>query len=920
MKEDASFKASLLLPQTDFPMKADLSKKEPELIKGWHKKNIYQKLQDHKKKSKKFFLLDGPPYANGDLHLGHVLNKVLKDIVVKYKNLQGFQCPFIPTWDCHGLPIELSALKKIKDQAKLSSQHIRETSRQEASHWVDRQKEAFRRLGVLARFDEPVLTMDASYEAEEVRVLARLIEKKLFERGKKPVLWCFKLQTALAFSEAEYREHKSPSIYVKFPLTSSSQEGLALKHPVHFVIWTTTPWTLPANQAVCVNASLEYGVYRHEQDRYVLAKGLKESVEQDLGIQGLKLEKTLKGRELEGLKVHHPFLSIQVPVILGEHVTLEAGTGCVHTAPGHGLEDYHVGKKYSLSEICPVDERGHFVDSVPENLRGVFIYKGNKIILETLKKNQNLLGEKEVTHSYPYNPRSNSPLIYRLTPQWFLKLNDSKYPIRSEALKLIEKSIRFIPASSKVRLQSMLKNSPDWCLSRQRSWGIPIVVFYCQECDLPYLDTKVVMKIADKMQETNMGIDYYFNNSVKELLGEATCSKCGCKEFKKGRDILDVWFDSGIEHAVFQKEEQASFPADLFLEGSDQHRGWFQTSLISSLALNKQAPFKTLLTHGFVNDKRGHKMSKSKGNIISPTEVIDKRGAEILRMWVASEDYSQDINASDEIFQRVSETYRRFRNTFRFILGNIHDFNPEKDSCKFQELSPVDKWTLIQLRQLTEASNQAYEDFSFHKVYHLLNKFFTVTLSSFYLDIIKDRLYTFSKQSRSRRQAQTTIYHLIDQLVVLMAPITSFLSEETYAYLPKASEESVFLENFSKVEKSWQDPELEKLFEFLFPLRENLNKQMEELRAQRTIGSSLQVEACLQAPPWFFEHKLTEFELCEFFSVSKVVCKPGKLPSIKAQKIQGKKCLRCWFYTQNLLEGEICSKCAKNLDQKPSIQ
>ena len=922
--------------------------------------------EESQKKPPVFFLLDGPIYSNGDLHLGHVLNKILKDIVIKYKNLSGCHAPFIPTWDCHGLPIEMKALKQLKDTNRPAGE-LRELCRKTSKFWIEKQKDSFRRLGILAGWDDPVLTMDPSYEAEETRVLATIAERGLLVRGRKPVLWCFKLKTALAFSEAEYRSHQSPSIYVKFPLTDESRAKLSLNRPASLVIWTTTPWTLPANAAVCLHGDFEYGLYEENGELYVTAQALKESFEKETGRQLLKCVKTFKGREWEKLKVKNPLTLREVPVILGPHVTLESGTGCVHTAPGHGLEDYTIGKKYSLPESCPVDERGCFTEDAPKDLKGLFIFKGNKVILDTLKSGGRLLSAREITHSYPYNPRSNSPLIYRLTPQWFLKLDDPKHPVRSTALRACEKNIRFVPPWGRVRLEGMLKSGPDWCLSRQRFWGVPLIVFYCKACEKPLLNPSLMRQIADQMEQTGQGMEYYFSKTEKELIPlDLKCDFCGEKNFKKGSDILDVWFDSGVEHAVFKKKG-LPFPADLYLEGSDQHRGWFQTSLISSLALNfpvkqkygadparRGTPFKTLLTHGFVNDLQGQKMSKSKGNIKDPAVVIREKGAEILRLWTASEDYSKDVSAGGEIFQRMTDTYRRFRNTLRFMLGNLNDFD-SKALRTFSDLSPVDQWALIQLNKLIQECRESFESYAFHKIYHCWSRFFTVTLSSFYLDIIKDRLYTFGKNSNGRRQTQTVLYHTLDRLLPLMAPITTFLSEEAYSFFPGKKRESVLLETISPPHGDWRDSKIEQLFERLFPLRDKLNKQLETLREIGKIGSSLQAQARLKVSSKFFPVKMSHRELCEFFSVSKVTLeetKPGERPmrgpvgspsqaqtsgesisppapaakeealsdssapsvtaDIEAFPAQGDKCLRCWFYSDKL-SNEICPKCVENL-------
>ncbi|MCY4321249.1 MAG: isoleucine--tRNA ligase, partial [Bdellovibrionaceae bacterium] len=647
MNED-SFYDSLLLPQTNFPMKARLSEKELEIIKNWKDKKIYEKILNKRKTNKVFFMPDGPPYANGAIHLGHVLNKILKDIVIKYKNLSGKQAPFIPSWDCHGLPIELEALKSLSDFKKLSYKQLRAKCRETAKFWIEKQRESFERLGVLADWAKPILTMDSDYEAEELRAFAKLVKKSLIFSGTKPVFWCFKLQTALAFSEAEYRDHKNPSIYVKFDLSDSAIKKLNLSYPASAVIWTTTPWTLPANTAICLHPDLKYALFKSEKGSYILAVCLADSFFKELGLKTFKIEKTFKGKDLEFLTYKHPFLEGERPFVLGEHVNQDVGTGLVHTAPGHGLEDYIVGQKYKLASPCPVDEKGHFTKSVPKNLRGLFIFKGNTVILEGLKNSGHLLSSKTISHSYPYNPRSNSPLIYRLTAQWFLSLDKKETGVREMALRACEKEIHFIPSWGKARLISMIKASPDWCLSRQRAWGVPLVVFYCKKCSKPLLNSELIEKIANNMQKTGEGIEYYFETDVKELLSDnITCKNCGHDEFEKGLDILDVWFDSGIQHEIFSQKKKIKVPMDLFLEGSDQHRGWFQTSLLSSLALNSKSPFETLLTHGFVNDKKGHKMSKSKGNVLDPNQLIAKNGAEILRLWTASENFAFDIKVTN---------------------------------------------------------------------------------------------------------------------------------------------------------------------------------------------------------------------------------------------------------------------------------
>ena len=921
MKESHQLKKTLLLPETSFPMRARLRETEPEILKKWESMKIHEKILENREGNSTYFLLDGPPYANGPIHLGHVVNKVLKDFVIKYKNMSGYKAPFLPVWDCHGLPIEMTALKKLKNDKKilktgeseetLSNKEIRDCCRKEALLWMERQRAGFKRLGVAALWDQSVLTMDSFYEAEEIRALADIVDNGLLYRGKKPVFWCFKLETALAFSEAEYREHKSPSIYVCFDLTPESQKKFPGKNPISFVIWTTTPWTLPANSAICLHPDFEYGLYEGDTRSYFIAVERKDHFTKETGLVLSNPKITFKGRDLLGLEAHHPFIDRKSSIVLGEYVTLSSGTGCVHTAPGHGLEDYQTGQKFKLKAYCPVDEKGHFNQEAPEDLQGLFIFKGNKLIIEKLKASGHLLYSGTIQHTYPYNPRSDSPLIYRLTPQWFLKLDEGKESLRALALKASDSEIHFVPEWGKIRLQSMLKQTPDWCLSRQRAWGVPLVVFYCLNCSSTYLNSQTMREIAQKMEDSKQGIEYYFSTSVDKLLPKNTkCKTCGKTDFQKGTDILDVWFDSGIEHKIFRKNYP--FPADLFLEGSDQHRGWFQTSLFSSLAIDKKVPFKTLLTHGFVNDSEGRKMSKSRGNGIDPLDVIEKNGAEILRLWIAGEDFSKDINAGNKSFERVVETYRRFRNTFRFFLGNLNGFYIEnQDSFSSQTLFYVDRWILFKLYQIVKSSKVYYENFAFYKVYHMLNHFFTVDLSAFYLDIIKDRLYTFAEHSPERKAAQTVLFHLTNTLLPLMAPLATFLTEEVYTYFNKPNKKkSVLLENFPEADPAWEDTKTEALFSLLFPLREELLRNLEAMRKEDKIGSSLQARAVIKTSKSF---PLSKRELCEFFGVSELNIEKGERATAKAFLADGEKCLRCWFYSSSLNNKHICPKCIKNI-------
>ncbi len=892
------------LPQTSFPMRGQLLQKEPEYIQFWQKESIHDKVQKKYKGNTPLNFIDGPPYANGRIHLGTALNKLLKDMLMKQAWLFGRPCAFTPIWDCHGLPIELRALKKTKSR---EPQEVRKTCRNEAQKWIQIQEEQFQRLGVIADWKNKILTMNAYYEAEEIRVIARLNDKKLLYRGKRPIHWCMKLQTAVAISEVEYYPRKSPAVDVKFEVLNSQPKNKTVLPPsTSFVIWTTTPWTLPANQAICLHPEMDYGLYESGKEHLIIASYFHKAFQKRCTLK-LKLKKQFKGQDFEFLMYKHPFYERISPVILGTHVTQEAGTGCVHTAPGHGAEDFIIGKKYNIPATCPVDKKGQFTNEVPE-YEGQNVLKCNELIVERLKKSSHFLHEEEIEHSYPHNPRSKTPLIFRLTDQWFLKFDHPSLPIRETALKEIQK-IKFIPAWSQNRLKAMIQESPDWCLSRQRMWGVPIPVFYCKKCSQPWLNSSFMNDLADSME--NEGIEYYFSRSVEELIPSGTqCEKCSSKEWSKGEDILDVWLDSGICHTVIQKLKNI-FPADIYFEGSDQHRGWFQTSLNSSIALHQKSPFKTLITHGFLYDIEKRKMSKSLGNIISPEEIIKQHGAEILRIWAASCDYTQDISSGEEVFSRIKETYRRLRNTVRFLIGNLHDFDPQKNNIPINEMKEVDQWVLSQLHELSDNILNHYQNFEFHKVYQQLNHFFTVTLSSFYLDIIKDRLYTFKADGIERRSTQTALYHLLKNLLTLMSPITSFLSEEAYKHLPGPKEESIFLDNFKKL--SFKNNDLNNKFNLLLQVRQTVMKEIEIQRQNKILGSGLEAQINLTLPSATYNILKDYKDLNEFFIASQVNLHQGDALKIQIQKALGQKCQRCWAYSTNVNSEELCSKCVKNI-------
>ncbi len=910
------YKDTVNLPKTDFPMKGNLPQTEPVTIAHWGSERIYQRMLEKNQGRPIFTMPDGPPYANGNIHIGHALNKCLKDFVVKYKSMAGFQTTFIPGWDCHGLPIEFKVTKELGPKRKEKSDaEIRALCRAEAQTWVNKQRDQFIRLGILADWQNPYLTMQPAYEAEEVRELARILKNGVLYRGEKPVYWCPTMQTALAEAEVEYHPHRSPSIYVKFPLRKDLGRVGHPDKPVSFVIWTTTPWTLPANLGVALHPEITYELFDAGDEYLLFAAQLRESFEKDTGRELRPTGRTFKGAQLDRVRASHPFYQRDSLVVLGEHVSLDAGTGAVHTAPGHGQDDYQVGLKYGLAVLSPVDAAGRYTPEVPE-YQGKGIFETNPVIVERLRSDGMLLGFKEIEHSYPHNWRSQTPLIFRATPQWFIRIDDEKHNIRQKTLLAIDK-LRFVPAWGERRLRAMVENRPDWCVSRQRIWGVPIPVFYCQACGHALAQAEIMNRVADRM-ESEDGIEAYFRTPIAEFVGEAKCESCGAREFQRGQDILDVWVDSGICHAAVQKKREAmEFPADIYLEGSDQHRGWFQSSLITSIAVNGVAPYKTLVTHGFVNDIQGRKMSKSLGNVVDPNETIKKLGAEIVRLWVAHEDYGQDLTCGAESFDRITETYRRMRNTVRFLLGNLADFDPGRDLLGYQSLTPLDQWALAQLNGLIAKTTEAYDSYEYYKVYHALNTFFTVDLSATYLDVLKDRLYTFKNDGPERRSAQTVFFYMLETLAGLMAPIVSFLAEETYRYLPGAKAESIFLTSFPRPRSEWNNEPLLKEFAELLTVRSDVSKTLEELRQTKHIGASLEAEVTLSADGNRLAIlKRYQANLPELLIVSKVTLREGEF-KVHAQKALGEKCVRCWNYNeqtgQNPQFPATCPKCWKAL-------
>lgn len=915
-----SYKDTIQLPATDFPMKGNLPEREPQMIAEWTRGQLYERILAKNEGRPNFSMPDGPPYANGNIHIGHVLNKCLKDFVIKYKNMSGYSAVFIPGWDCHGLPIEHKVTKELGPKRKEKTEaDIRTLCRQEASKWIDKQRDQFIRLGILADWQNPYLTMQPEYEAEEVRELARALKNGVLYRGEKPVYWCPAMQTALAEAEVEYHPHTSHSIFVKFAMNSGldafgpkiAQAG----KPVSVVIWTTTPWTLPANLGVAVHPDFVYEFFDTGNDLLLIAKDLKDAVEKETGLTLTGTGVTAKGTQFERMEARHPFYDRASLFVLGDHVTLDAGTGIVHTAPGHGQEDYQVGLKYGLKIYSPVDPAGRYTKDVPE-YEGISIWDANAKVVERLKNDGTLLAHKMFEHQYPHNWRSKTPLMFRATAQWFMAMDKKEYNIREKALKAV-REIKFVPEWGENRLRGMVENRPDWVLSRQRIWGVPIPVFYCKKCDWALADAEVMNRVADAMEKEG-GIEAYHQRAENDFTHGHVCGACGHAEFRRGLDILDVWFDSGVCHAAVQKRRKGlKVPADIYLEGSDQHRGWFQTSLLSALGSHGETPFKSLVTHGFVLVSKGVKMSKSAGNAVEPEKVWTKQGAEILRLWAAHEDFGQDTSANEEGFARVTETYRRFRNTMRFMLGNIPDFDPAEHLVPFSNMTPLDRWAMGRLNELIRKVSEGYESYEFYKVYHALNLFFTVDLSAGYLDMLKDRLYTWKKDGIERRSAQTVLYTLLNHLTRLMAPITSFLAEETWSYIPGKRAESVFLTDMPKPVAEWDDATLAADIGALFEVRTDVSKSLEDLRREKTIGSGLDARVTVTADgPRAEVLKRHEGLLCEFFIVSQVELKMGNY-SVVTGKARGEKCERCWYFdeqtgTDARFPG-VCPKCAKAL-------
>lgn len=926
---------TLNLPTTDFSMRAGLPKKEPEILKEWQTKHLYEKLMKKNEGKPLYVLHDGPPYANGDIHLGHALNKTLKDFVVRYKNMSGYKSPFIPGWDTHGLPTELKARAKVGAQkaSSLSDIELRKICHDFANGYVNDQRDQFKRLGILAQWDKPYITFLKEFEAKQIEVFSEMACNGHIYKGLKPVYWCPECRTALAEAEIEYSEDKCYSIYVKFQVSKDSKNILKdiPLDKTYFVIWTTTTWTLPGNVAICVGPNFNYCLIKSDNEYYIMAEELYKSSMNVANKENFEVIKTFKGSDLEYIKVKHPFLDRESLVIVGDHVTLESGTGCVHTAPGHGVEDFDVCKNYpEIPIIVPVDASGKLTAEAGDMFAGLTTDEANKEITKYLEQNGYLFAINKIVHQYPHCWRCKKPVLFRATEQWFCSIDDFK----DKAIEAI-KGVEWIPNWGEDRITSMVKDRKDWCISRQRKWGVPIPIFFCKECGEPLIDKKAMMVVSKLFK--NEGSDAWFVKSADEILpSDIKCKKCGASSFEKEKDIMDVWFDSGTSHAaVCQERSDLSWPADLYLEGADQYRGWFQSSLLTAIATNGKAPYKSVVTHGWVVDGEGHKQSKSLGNGISPDEIINKYGADILRLWVASSDYHSDVRISNDILKQLSESYRKIRNTARYILGNLYDFDPKEDMVKMDDLLPIDKWALSKLDELNNKVRIAYDNFEFHQVYHRIYNFCVVDMSNFYLDILKDRLYVENANSKSRRAAQTTIYMILDAMTRLVSPILAFTSEEIWQAMRHGENDdsrSVLFNNMPSLTGIIVDGSFKEYWDKIHLLRDEVQKSLELARKNKVIGSSLDAKVTLYCEnnEIFNFIKSSEKDLKTIFIVSKVQVKSDGLGEIKSDQFNGvsitithasgNKCERCWVYSdtvgQNTKHDSLCDRCVKILENQ----
>ncbi|UCB46599.1 MAG: isoleucine--tRNA ligase [Spirochaetota bacterium] len=922
-----SYDNTLFLPKTGFPMRAGLAKKEPEILKRWEHERIYEKLIEHRKGNTTFILHDGPPYANGKIHIGTAYNKVLKDFIVKYKSMIGFYSPYVPGWDTHGLPIETEVIKAYRlDRDSLSPIDFRKKCKEFTSKYIQTMTEQFKRLGVWGDWDDPYITFYPRYEAKQIEIFGEMAKKHYIYKGLKPVYWCTTCITALADAEVEYHDHTSPSIYVKFKVKDGKHRYDELKG-AYALIWTTTPWTLPGNTACALHPEYEYTLLESGGERYLVATQLLKEFQENTGVTVEKTLKQYKGSDLEGVVLRHPFIDRDSTIVFADYVTLDTGTGIVHTAPGHGMEDYETSLKYNLEIVSPLDDYGKFTDEVPL-FEGMFCQDANKSIISHLKEIGVLLGRGDLTHSYPHCWRCKNPVIFRATEQWFTSIDG----FRNDAINAID-NVSWIPGSSINRIKSMVENRTDWCISRQRTWGVPLPIFYCTKCGKEIINDVTLKAVIELFSKE--GSDSWFVKEAEEILPKGfKCPHCDETSFTKEKDIMDVWFDSGTSHAaVLETRPELYWPADLYLEGSDQHRGWFQSSLLTAVAARGSAPYRFVLTHGFTVDGEGKKMSKSLGNTVDPEEVVHKYGADILRLWVVASDYSVDVRVSPEILDQLIDAYRKIRNTIRFMLGNLSGFNPKTQEVPLEQMEAIDRWLLHRLQEVTKSIKCAYETWQFHTIIQEILNFCTIDLSSFYLDIVKDRLYC-SGPTKERRSAQTVINITLNGLLKLLAPVLVFTTEEAYATLREeiytpyglATEQSIHLADFPDIEEKWIDPKLAEIWNTLLAVRKDVLKPIELLREQKIIGHSLEsVVHIYAAEETFSLLSQNREELAPLFVVSEVHLhkdgKPGndahqgELVSVEVEKSQAQKCNRCWKYEDTVGREnkypDLCERCAR---------